>query len=147
MDYDEAPIIINEGMKTFMAALLSGNIEINDRISDEFDNVLFDEFNKKKKFDIKHSKYSIDKYGMLIRENKFNKKDLLGWIYDEDHEPVNINITEEMKRTKTNDEIFDIIMSDYVFRYKKVKITLKSDIYKLAEILKKDITKFIYSKE
>lgn len=137
-------IIINDSMKKFVNNLFKKSEKKSKEFSDLFDNKKLREFNKKKKLDEKHSKYNIDKYNLLIRENKFNKKsDPYGWVFDKYDDPINIHVSEELQITKTKEEIFDIIMNELVNQKQKIQLTAKAiptQIYKLLDI---DIDKYI----
>ena len=143
-DDDNDTIIINDSMKKFVNNLFKKSEKKSKEFSDLFDNKKLREFNKKKKLDEKHSKYNIDKYNLLIRENKFNKKsDPYGWVFDKDDDPINIHVSEELQITKTKEEIFDIIMNELVNQKQKIQLTAKAiptQIYKLLGI---DIDKYI----
>lgn len=143
---DEQPedIIINESMKKFINSLFKKSEKKSKEFSDLFDNELLREFNKKKKLDEKHAKFNIDKYNLLIRENKFNKKsDPYGWVFDKYEEPINIHVSEELQITKTKEEIFDIIMNELVNQKQKIQLTVKSVPTQIYKILNINIDKYI----
>ena len=142
---DEQPdedLIINQNMVDFFSKLYNHISKRNDEFSQAFTNELLEEFNNHKRFTDKHTKYSIDKYGLLIRENKYNNHtDAYGWVFD-CNEPINIHITDELKRTKTKEEIFDIVMTELT-RKNKINLTPKSipgQIYKIVNI---DVSKWM----
>lgn len=64
----------NPLIKQFMKNLFKISQKKDAEISDLFDSEELSEFNAKKKYDVKHSKFGYDEYGLLIRENKFNKQ-------------------------------------------------------------------------
>ena len=141
------PLIVNEGMKRFFDKLFNHVDAKNSEFSDIFDCAVFAEFNAQKRFDVRHTKYSVDRYGLIIRENKYNKRnDPYGWILI-DGEPININVTQELMMTKTPDEIFDIVMTDLTTRKRRINLTNKSISTQLFRILDRDITKYVANEE
>lgn len=136
-------LIINENMIEFFKNLYNHVNNRNDEFSQLFTNTILEDINNRKHFTDKHSKYNIDKYNLLIRENKYNNhNDACGWVFDDDNQPVNIHVTNELKQTKTDDEIFDIVLVELI-RRNKISFTTKSvptQIYKLLNI---DVDKYI----
>ena len=119
-------IHINPNMLNFMNHLYTISTEKNITFSKLFNNPLLESLNKKKTFDKKHSKISVDPYNLLIRQNKYNiKTDTYGWrLYN--GIPINIHVTDEMILTKTNEEIFKLVMSELVYQKRKLKLTSKT---------------------
>lgn len=146
-DSSQPPVIVNEGMKRFFNKLFNHVDAKNSEFSDIFDCAVFAEFNAQKRFDVRHTKYSVDRFGLLIRENKYNKRnDPYGWILI-DGEPININVTQELMMTKTPEEIFDIVMTDLTTRRRRMNLTNKSLPTQLFKILDRDITKYVANEE
>ena len=139
---DDVDLIINQHMVDFFGELYNHISKRNNEFSQVFTNELLEPFNNKKHFTEKHTKYNIDKYGLLIRENKYNNhNDAYGWVFD-CNEPVNIHVSEELKNTKTKKEIFDIVMCE-LMRKNKISLTPKSipaQIFKLVNI---DVSKYM----
>ena len=138
-------IIINKKMLKFMNKLFIKSDKKRDDFSLLFENPLLEKINKSKKYDIKHQKFNVDKYNLLIREDKYNQpKEIYGWKFNSNDEVVNIGVSEELELTKTPDEIFEIVVNDWVKRG-KILISSKSiagQIYKALDI---DIYSYIKS--
>ena len=71
-ELDDTDIIINQHMVDFFSKLYNHINKRNDEFSQVFTNEVLEQFNDKKHFTEKHTKYNVDKYGLLIRENKYN---------------------------------------------------------------------------
>ena len=146
-DDSSSSLIVNEGMKRFFDKLFNHVDAKNNEFSDIFNCAVFAEFNAQKRFDVRHTKYSVDRFGLLIRENKYNKhNDPCGWILI-DGEPININVTQELMMTKTPEEIFDIVMTDLTTRKRRMNLTNKSISTQLFKILDRDISKYVANEE
>ena len=134
-------VIINKGIERLMEKLFKNTNDKQIEFSDLFNNPALEKINKSKKYDIKHTKFNIDEYNLLIRENMYNNpKSIYGWILV-DGKPVNINATEELRLTKTKDKIFDLLMKDFIHRNKITlsKNSIPSMIYRVLNI---DISKY-----
>ena len=141
-ELDDTDIIINQHMVDFFSKLYNHISKRNDEFSQVFTNEALEQFNNKKHFTEKHTKYNVDKYGLLIRENKYNNhNDAYGWVFD-CNEPVNIHVSEELKRTKTKEEIFDIIMCELI-RKNKISLTPKSIPTQIFKLLNIDVSKYM----
>ena len=135
-------IVINNDMLAFFNKLFNHVDERNNEFSQIFTSDVLEEFNNKKHFTEKHTKYSIDRYGLLIRENKYNNHtDACGWVFD-NNEPTNIHVSSELKQTKSPDEIFDIVMSELV-RRKKLNITSKSIPTQIFKLIGRNVDKWM----
>ena len=135
-------LVINPCMVNFFNKLYNHIDEKTNEFSELFNNSLLEDINNKKHFTEKHTKYNVDKYCLLIRENKYNiKNDACGWVFDND-EPVNIHVSDELKYTKSPNEIFDIVMTDLV-RRNKLNMTTKSIPTLIFTQLGKDVSKYI----
>lgn len=141
-ELDDTDIIINQHMVDFFSKLYNHINKRNDEFSQVFTNEVLEQFNDKKHFTEKHTKYNVDKYGLLIRENKYNNhNDAYGWVFD-CNEPVNIHVSEELKRTKTKEEIFDIVMRELI-RKNKISLTPKSIPTQIFKLINIDISKYM----
>lgn len=141
-ELDDTDIIINQHMVDFFSKLYNHISKRNDEFSQVFTNEVLEQFNNKKHFTEKHTKYNVDKYGLLIRENKYNNhNDAYGWVFD-CNEPVNIHVSEELKTTKTKEEIFDIVMSELI-RKNKISLTPKSIPTQIFKLINVDVSKFM----
>ena len=135
-------IVINNDMLAFFNKLFNHVDERNNEFSQMFTSDVLEEFNNKKHFTEKHTKYSVDRYGLLIRENKYNNHtDACGWVFD-NNEPTNIHVSSELKQTKSPDEIFDIVMSELV-RRKKLNITNKSIPTQIFKLIGRNVDKWM----
>ena len=133
----------NESIQLFMETIFKKTEQKQQEFSDIFDNPILHDFNIKKHFDTKHTKFSVDCYGLLIRENKYNQRDPYGWVLDAATDrPVNINVTSEMKRLKSPEDIFDTIMMDLAVNHKKINLTPTAIPTQVFKILQRDVSKY-----
>lgn len=135
-------VVINEGVKRLMEKLFTKTYEKKIEFSDLFNNPALEKVNKSKKYDEKHTRFNVDEYNLLIRENMFNNaKSIYGWVLI-DNKPVNINVTEELRLTKTNDEIFDFLIKEFVHNNKitLTKNSIPGVIYKTLGI---DVSQYV----
>lgn len=138
-------IIINNGMKRLMNKLFAKTDEKKVEFGDLFNNPALLKINKSKKYDEKHTRFNVDEYNLLIRENMYNNtKSIYGWVLIDD-KPVNINVTEELRLTKTHDEIFNLLMKEFVHSNKitLTKNSVPGNIYKTLNI---DISNYTNNK-
>lgn len=138
-------IIVNEGMKRLMGKLFDKTDAKIIEFSDMFNNPALESINKSKKYDIKHTKFNVDEYNLLIRENMFNNsKSIYGWVLRND-KPVNINVTDELTLTMTKEKIFDLLMKDFSHR-NKITLTKNSVPGMIYRALNIDISKYVDNK-
>ena len=136
-------IIINEDMKKYMQKLFIKSEKKKDNFSLLFDNYLLDKINNSKKYTEKHQKFNVDKYNLWIREDKYNiTNNIYGWKFNDNDEVININVTEELELTKEPEEIFKIVLNDWIKRG-KINITPKSIAGQIYKALNIDINKYI----
>lgn len=135
-------IIVNEGVIRLMNKLFIKSKAKKAEISDLFENPLIDRINKSKKFDTKHTKFNVDEYNLLIRENMYNNpKSIYGWVLC-DGKPVNIHVTEELKLTTSKEKIFDLLLTDFVHR-NKITLTKNSTPGAIYKALNIDVSKYL----
>lgn len=140
--YNSNKLIINNDMLLFMNKLFNKADDKREEFNKYFMNPDLEDFNKRKKYTNKNNKYNIDDYNLLIRENEYNnKKSIYGWVLC-DGKPININITEELKTTKSKDEIFNILMSNFVNK-KKIHISKNTIAGQIYNCLNIDVSKYM----
>lgn len=138
-------VIVNEGMKRLMEKLFDKTDAKIMEFSDMFDNPVLEHINKSKKYDIKHTKFNVDEYNLLIRENMYNNtKSIYGWIL-KDNKPVNINVTDELALTMSKEKIFDLLMKDFTHR-NKITLTKNSVPGMIFRALDIDVSRYVDDK-
>lgn len=138
-------IVINQGIAKLMEKLLNKTEAKQQEISELFNNPILEKINKSKKFDIKHTKFDVDEYNLLIRENAFNDpKSTFGWVMI-DGKPVNIHVTEELRLTESKEKIFDILMKDFI-RRKNLNINKNAVAGMVYKALGIDVSTYIPAK-
>lgn len=135
-------VITNDAMIKYMNKLFEKSEKKRDNFSILFDNHILDKINRSKKYTEKHQKFNVDKYNLLIREDKYNSNHIYGWKFNDNDEIININVTEELELTKEPEEIFKIILNDWIKRG-KINITPKSIAGQIYNALNIDISKYI----
>lgn len=94
-------IKINKPMEDYMRNIMNGKQISDNKIDKHFDNNTLQFINKY----VKNENYYIfDKYNLVIRKKEFNnKKSPYGWIYNDEHEPINIHIDTMLMKMNSND--------------------------------------------
>ena len=129
-------VVINKGIERLMEKLFTKTDAKQVEFSDLFNNPVLEKINKSKKYDVKHTKFNVDEYNLLIRENMYNNpKSIYGWVLL-DGKPININVTDELRMTTSKEKIFDLLLKDFIYRNKLslTKNSIPSTIYRALGI-------------
>ena len=93
--------IINEQMKSYMKTIIKINNKNNDYKNNLFSGDTLECVNSTIRND---NFYMLDKYGLVIRKNsQDSKKTAFGWKYNEQHEPIDIHISDLLLQTNSPD--------------------------------------------
>lgn len=140
---DTEKLIINKDILRFMNKIFDKSDKKREDFSLLFENDLLEKLNKSKKYDIKHQKFNVDKYNLLVKEDQYNQtKNIYGWRFNDNGEVINISVTKELELTKTPEEIFKIVFMDWIKRG-KINYSSKSIAGQAYKALGIDLTNFI----
>lgn len=130
------PYKINKPMEKYMEIIMNNEDKQMSVVHEIFSSENLSFVNKSVK---NGNYYMLDKYNIVIRKNEFgNHKSVFGWIYDANHEPINMHIDPILITTASND-ITTITLQHLMNRFPSAFKTARGALNKIYSSINIDL--------